>query len=1238
MAKIETIQTSFTGGEFAPALFGRTDIAQYDNACALVENFLIRPYGSLISCPGTEFIKDAKFQDTAGIDANAVLMLHGDGDEGSVNFTDSSTYSHTVIGKAKAIHSTAQKKFGVSSILPGVRTSPTGSGVAIFPVDRSSYKRTMTVFGNSFYGLRPTDIQYKRPGVKFDGATDYIQVPHSSDFNFGTDDFAIEFFVRLTNLSTASNMALLSYVTDVNNYWALVQSGSNMVFKVVEDSSTTIEESWPLSFANNQDREIALTRSSGTLSYFVGGVTISSSVVNTTAIPVTAANFNSNVLRIGRLDGASTYNDHDGAVDEMRISRGTFRRNADYSIVQSFREFFADDEFTLFLCHFGSVGHLVIPYSTKLDLQGISCTLDWQNYFINMPTSGSENQTVIAQLPVNYGTRLWKLSFKVASGVLSLDYDASGGSVQAMTFAANTIIEKKWQHLAVTIDEGDNEVKLYVDGVSQGAYDITTSPIPAIPTNSNLVIGSNGQASDWDAYIDEFRISDTLRYTANFTPPTIPYANADDVEAAREYGKTRIIPFVFSKTDSYIIEIGATYFRFYTNGAVVTSPGTTVLEIVHTYTEDEIFEIQYAQINDVIYLTHKDHRTQKLTRIAANNWTLTDFGFVGGPFKPDNFDDAILYTPSATTGTIDITVSPTGSGIFIVSSATTLGHVNSYWKIGATITDSTTGLAVQGYVKITNVVNAYTVTASVIKNLVDTVATNNWAEGSWSAVRGYPARTTFYQQRLGFARTAHEPQNVWLSKSFIFEDFAVEGGEDDDAINIQLASNESNDIKWIVPAKALIAGTYGGEYAIETGDGSPLTPANTNVNKETSWGSEEVIPKKIGNFFYYIQRFGLKLRELLFDFDTLDGYKSLDRTILAPHIADDGFIDLAYQQNPDTILWCVTSAGNLATLTREIDQEVSGWARQTTDGRYESVAVIPSATEANDEVWVVVQRTVKGTSVRRYIERFKSQIVPDRQDKSFYVHSGLSFDAYEATDARAAGLTLSATAGTSVVLSSSTGYFESNDVGQRVRAIDADGATLGEIKITAFTSSTIAIGTVTKSFDGTSYVAGRWGVSVTTISGLDHLEDKAVTVLGDGGTDGANKTVSDGTITLKYNYFVVHVGLPYTQKITTLAQENGADRGTAQGKIQKISEVAFKVNNSYTGFLYGGATDKLDKVRFREAATLMGTPQPFFTGVLANLSFNDDYKVGSQVLIQNPDPLPIELLNIITTLDTQEKT
>ena len=57
--KVDVIQTSFSGGEFGPSLYGRTDIAQYANACEIVQNMLPRSYGPAISMPGTRYVATA---------------------------------------------------------------------------------------------------------------------------------------------------------------------------------------------------------------------------------------------------------------------------------------------------------------------------------------------------------------------------------------------------------------------------------------------------------------------------------------------------------------------------------------------------------------------------------------------------------------------------------------------------------------------------------------------------------------------------------------------------------------------------------------------------------------------------------------------------------------------------------------------------------------------------------------------------------------------------------------------------------------------------------------------------------------------------------------------------------------------------------------------------------------------------------------------------------------------------
>ncbi len=727
--------------------------------------------------------------------------------------------------------------------------------------------------------------------------------------------------------------------------------------------------------------------------------------------------------------------------------------------------------------------------------------------------------------------------------------------------------------------------------------------------------------------------------------------------------ETRLIKFIFNQTDAYIIEMGEYYFRFYTNSAVVVTSGTTPYEISHIYSEDEIWDVQYTQLNDVIWLTHPDHPPQRLIRVAAANWTCTEFAFLGGPFLDDNTDTAITLNASATSGTINLTFSPTGSGIFVVSTSATKGHLNAYFKIGYTVTNSTTGIEEQGYVKITNVVNTYTATASVIKTLSTSGATTIWAEGAWSAVRKYPACVNFHERRLWFARTDYEPNKVWGSKSFVYDDFALDGENDDDGLNLELASNESNEIMWLASGKSLIAGTYGGAFVINSGTTEPITPTNSNASEEVSFGTEPIPPKKIGNFLYYVQRFGKKLRELFYSWD-LDTYKSMDKTILSPHILGTGVLEMDYQQNPDTILWCLRNDGVIATLTREIDQEVQGWSRITTNGSYCSIAIIPSQTSDYDEVWSIVQRRITPTSgtstVKRYIELFEAIEPPERQDLCLYLDSALTYNAF--TVNTTATISLSATTGT-ITVTSSAAYFTAADVTRRIRAINADGDIVGELYITSYGSTTLVKGTSRYNFNATTYTPSYWGKSVKTITGLTHLETCSTVVLADGGTDKPDKTVTNGTITLAYDYFVVNVGLSYDQIIYTLPFEAGSERGTSQGKIQRINELAFKVNRSHKGFYVGGTEDALDvvsyiestteeilytgtipnpdfvlkRVSFRDPATPMGTPEVLFTGIIPNVSFRDNYQYGSQIYIKNSDPLPLELLSIIATVTTNDK-
>jgi hypothetical protein len=88
--------------------------------------------------------------------------------------------------------------------------------------------------------------------------------------------------------------------------------------------------------------------------------------------------------------------------------------------------------------------------------------------------------------------------------------------------------------------------------------------------------------------------------------------------------KTRLIPFVVNRTTAYVCEFGHLYIRFYKNGARIESPPGTPVEIASPYAETELFQIQYVQSVDVLFLDHPSHQTQKLSRGSDTSWALTN--------------------------------------------------------------------------------------------------------------------------------------------------------------------------------------------------------------------------------------------------------------------------------------------------------------------------------------------------------------------------------------------------------------------------------------------------------------------------------------------------------------------------------------------------------------------------------------------------------------------------------------
>ena len=860
--------------------------------------------------------------------------------------------------------------------------------------------------------------------------------------------------------------------------------------------------------------------------------------------------------------------------------------------------------------------------------------------------------------------------------------------------------------------------------------------------------------------------------------------------------KTRLIPFEFSTTQAYCIEVGNLYMRFYKDQGSILETGQNITAVTkaspavvtissHGYSNgDEVFitgisgmtelngkyflvagktthtfqltdidgnninssdfvawssggtasrvftltttyltanipTLQFAQSADVLYITHPSYTPRKLTRTAHTSWTITDVAFTDGPYLEENSTTTTL-TPSHTTGSSRTITASAITGInggdgfqtTDVGRLISIGHQAAAWAadtsyavgdvkrnsgnvyecIKAGTSASSGGPSGEGdeivdngctwkflrdggiqwgYATVTARGSTTEVTVTVNATFGGTGGETKWRLGAWSGTTGYPATVAFFEQRLFFAGSTANPQTIYGSKSGDYENFTP-GTLDDDPVTYTLATDQVNVIRWLSPGKVMAVGTVGGEFIISgSTTADPLTPTNVRVVREGTRGSHNHKPVRVDNVVLFIQRQQRKLREFTYSFES-DAYNSPDLTILSNQVAKGGITEIAYQQEPSTIVWAVKADGQLVGMTYLRDQNVVAWHRHklggvsgactitvtdyaniatgatlkltksdgstvtftcqgagsspspetnkffhnesnntTADNIYtainlhadftvanpaanvvtvtettrlgvnpltvvssdttrlattdqgialvESLSIIPSTTSGEDELWMIVQRTVNG-STRRYVEFMDARFDLDEgktQDTAFFVDSGLSYD----------------------------------------------------------------------------------GSATATISGLDHLLNDTVHFLGNGDVYSTQAITGysvgySGLSSISPTVKKAQIGLPYYSTIKTLRPEAGSDDGVAQGKIKRVFEVTIRFIQTLGAFV-GPLTSELDELQFRQGSDPMDSAPPLFTGD-KTIKFRGSWESEGQVVVQQKQPLPMHIAAIILRLITND--
>jgi len=855
----------------------------------------------------------------------------------------------------------------------------------------------------------------------------------------------------------------------------------------------------------------------------------------------------------------------------------------------------------------------------------------------------------------------------------------------------------------------------------------------------------------------------------------------------------RLVKFIFSTTQAYVLEFGEKYVRFYKSHAqiavgtptgwltstpyvvgdyvlqtsvkyyclVAHTSGTfatdlaagkwvalTVYQVPTPYLEADLAELKFERSADVIYIFHPDYQTRTLSRYGDADWEIEEFSSDDGPFMIENLK-ATTMTVSAVTGTANVT---TSAAVFDAD------HVGALWKLthymqGQSVTTAFTGTAnstsiacfttwrvishgtwtgkiqiqkstdagstwtllrefssaddfnvdtygtedieanpdpflvrvrcsaftsgtinvdlssdpfyQNGIIRILTVTNSTAATVTVLTAIGSTAATSSWSEGSWSDVNGYPSAGTFHQDRFCTAATNEEPMTVWMSQTGVYNSYRVNSTVlDTDAISVRLLSRQLNAVNNMVSLGDIIALTSASEWKMGA-DKTTLTPSSIYTRVQSYRGSASVTPVIIGSQMIYVQSNGTVIRNFGYDY-SIDSYTGVDLRILSEHLFTGyEIVDMDYQQDNDSLVWCVRDDGILLSLTYMSEQDVIAWSWHETDGEVESICVIPAS--GYDELWMVVKR---GSS--RFIEYMPQRMASTDPQDQYFVDCGLSYDNPKTISGatKANPVVITATShgfsnGDYVDISDVVGMTELN--GNRYKVANKTDHTfklteedsnpslwvtetvyvLNNYVFHASICYKCLIGHTAGVF-ATDLTAGKWevqniyinGSAFTTYvsggeareayttfggTGLTHLNGLTVAILGNGEVY-PRQVVTGNEITLSRACSKVHIGLPYTSDLETLNVELGLRSGTMQGKVVKISNVTFRLLNTRGGWL-GPNEDNLYEA-FTPERLRLGTAPVLFSGDIRQ-GLGAGYEDGGRIFYRQIDPLPVTISAVI---------
>ncbi len=405
--------------------------------------------------------------------------------------------------------------------------------------------------------------------------------------------------------------------------------------------------------------------------------------------------------------------------------------------------------------------------------------------------------------------------------------------------------------------------------------------------------------------------------------------------------KARMVRFVVNESNAFVLEFTNNLIRIWKSGVLLGAP----TEVVTTYTTAQLFAMQFQKVRNVLYMVHYGHAIATLTWAGSTTFNLANLTI--------NFADDVDAWVAATA--------------YVVDDIVTNGSPTKIYRCITAGTSAGSGGP-----------------TTEADDITDGSAHWYWeATKPFSQASDYPATIAHFNGRMYYAGSINYPQTVYASEPFWYGDFnyfhmisyttkqlkaeadwsnpLVPETEDisysrsvygeGNAFYFEIASEEDDDIYWMIGTDALIIGTDSAEWVVS----KEVNALNIGADRRSGFGSAFLQALMFEDAPVFAQGTLSKayLREYAYLSQSAE-LQSPDLTFAADHMLENGVTQMFVAKMPQPTLFAVTN-GELACLLYNKQYGVVAWYHITTDGgTIESGCVVPGATD--DEVYLSVNR------------------------------------------------------------------------------------------------------------------------------------------------------------------------------------------------------------------------------------------------------------------------------------------